>query len=149
MEKEKVEELLFSSSTASSLQPVWEALDDLLAAQGLERYAKTVSVSYTKDDVVVAAIHPVPHRGELQVALALPTDIESARLQDMSALRWRTMPRGIVVRAIGDVDDEVGRLIASVMSAPEVTGVTNDHYVSERDKRIRQRIRQRWDGTEN
>src|SRR5690606_34243454 len=47
MDRSKVEELLFGSSTVEPLIPVWHALDEVLVAHGVERYAKTVSVSYT------------------------------------------------------------------------------------------------------
>jgi hypothetical protein len=147
VERSKVEEILFSANTTAGLKPIWHALDDLLVAGGTERDAKTVSVSYTSPTgKVVAAVHPNPVHQTIQVALAVPPDTTSTRLEDMSLLRWRTMPSGLTLSSVSDIDDEVRELVRAATESSESTAVSNDFYVTDRDRRIRSRIRERWDG---
>lgn len=75
--------------------------DTLSGDLGCDVYVKTIYVGFTIEGQMVAAIYP--KNDCLEVALALPEDIEGSEFKDATHLTWPTMPVCIEVRAAGDV----------------------------------------------
>lgn len=70
----------------------YSALIDL----GCDVYVKTIYVGFSIGGEMVAAVYP--RSGFLEIALALPDDIEGGEFKDATHLTWPTMPVCIEVR---------------------------------------------------
>lgn len=80
------------------LQRVYSSL---VVEYGCAVYVKTIYVGFTIDGAMVAAIYP---RSDcLEIALALPEDIEGAEFKDATHLTWPTMPVCIEVHTKDDL----------------------------------------------
>ncbi len=138
MRRQAVEELLFSTKASQALLPSWRVLDDYLAERGLDRYCKTISVSYTDaDQRLVAAAHPDAVKSVIEVAIALPRSTPSDRLYDAALLRWRDLPVAFAFSSPTDIDDEIRDLINRAIVGETVESFDTSEYVSDRDRRMR------------
>ena len=79
------------------------AAHEILVAKGCSSYVKTIYIGYDIDGEMVAALYG--HADHVEVALALPEDLDDELLVDASHLTWRTLP----VAAIIQSRDQLGR----------------------------------------
>ncbi len=74
--------------------------DVLVNDLGCDVYVKTIYVGFSIDGAMVSALYP---RSDcLEIALALPEDIEGTEFKDATHLTWPTMPVCIEVRTRDD-----------------------------------------------
>ena len=99
------------------LVPVWLLIDDLMLRYKLRRDVKTIYVSYTNEAFrLVAAVHPDPASGTIELALAIPDTVGRHDLHDATHLKWRTLP--VAVR-VGIADFDLPRIAALISEAVE------------------------------
>lgn len=81
-------------------QPLREAFAKfysfLVDDSGCEAYVETIYVGFTLGGEMVCAIYPHPDR--LEIAMALPEDVEGPEFKDATHLTWPTMPVSIEMR---------------------------------------------------
>ena len=108
MDRSDVAAKVFPGKLAPLVE-VWERVDDALIDRHLSRDVKTIYVSYT-DTIrnLVAAVHPDPVTGTIEIALSLPPDHEHELTYDATHLKWRTLP--LAVR-LGPDDEIAGQLL--------------------------------------
>lgn len=73
-----------------------QAAHALIVSEGCSSYVKTIYVGYEIDGEMVAALYG--RADHLEIALALPEDVDGALLVDASHLTWRTLPVAAIVR---------------------------------------------------
>lgn len=83
-------EALVEGQTEKAKALMADVYGALVEASGCRPDVKTIYISFTKDDCLVASAHPGPDGIEL--ALALPENHPSPLLADASHLTWRTLP---------------------------------------------------------
>lgn len=87
---------LIEEMTRQRLKAVAEVIDDRFVALGCISYVKTIYVGYDLNGEMVAALYP--HSDHIQIALAVEEDFEHPLLIDATHLRWRTVPRPLIIR---------------------------------------------------
>ena len=87
---------LIEEMTRQRLKAVAEVIDDRFVALGCISYVKTIYVGYDLNGEMVAALYP--HSDHIQIALAVEEDFEHRLLIDATHLRWRTVPRPLIIR---------------------------------------------------
>lgn len=82
---------------SASLRKAHDRIYKLLVDEsGCDVYVKTIYVGFTIDGAMVAAVYP---RGDrLEVAMALPENIDGPEFKDATHLTWPTMPVAMEVR---------------------------------------------------
>ena len=78
-----------------------EAVHRVFATLGCASYVKTIYVGCEIDGKMAAAANS--HADYVEVALALPEDVESDLLVDATHLTWRTLPVAALVRRTDDL----------------------------------------------
>lgn len=78
-----------------------EAVHQVFVTLGCTTYVKTIYVGYEIDGEMVAAMYG--HADYVEVALALPEDVENDVLVDATHLTWRTLPVAALVRCTDDL----------------------------------------------
>jgi hypothetical protein len=78
-----------------------EAVHRVFVTLGCESYVKTIYIGYEIDGEMVAAAYS--HADHVEVALALPEDVEGDLLVDATHLTWRTLPVAALVRRTDDL----------------------------------------------
>ena len=92
-----------------ALQRAFRACYALLVDQGgCDPYVKTIYVGFSLDGEMVAAIYP--HHDRLEIAMALPENIEGSEFKDATHLTWPTMPVAVEVRSADDTELVLGHL---------------------------------------
>jgi hypothetical protein len=86
----------------------WFLLDD----SGCSVYVKTIYVGFTFGEEMVCAIYP--RQDYLEVAMALPEDVEGSEFKDATHLTWPTMPVAVEIRSAADTDMVLGHLATAV-----------------------------------
>ncbi len=84
----------------------------LVDDSGCSVYVKTIYVGFTLGEEMVCAIYPHPDR--LEVAMALPEDVEGPEFKDATHLTWPTMPVAIEIRSAVETDMVIGHLATAV-----------------------------------
>ena len=79
---------------------------------GCEAYVKTIYVGFTLGGEMVCAVYPHPNR--LEVALALPEDVEGPEFKDATHLTWPTMPVAVEIHNAADTEMVLGHLSTAV-----------------------------------
>lgn len=75
---------------------------------GCDAYVKTIYVGFVIGGEMVAAIYP--RSDHLEVALALPEDIDGREFKDATHLTWPTMPVSVEVRTKPDLAGAVAHV---------------------------------------
>lgn len=94
------------------LRDSFQQVCDQLLDAGCSPDLKTIYVSFTLGNHMVAAAYP--HTGRYELALALPEDQEDALLQDATHLTWRTLPVSVDVTPETDVSSVTSLVAAAV-----------------------------------
>jgi hypothetical protein len=79
---------------------------------GCDPYVKTIYVGFMLGGELVAAAYP--HAESVEIALALPDDLEGPGLLDAAHLTWRTMPVAVEVRDAADLEAVRGYMATAV-----------------------------------
>ena len=99
-------------------------------ARSGEHTHKTIYVGFSIDGAMVAAVYP---RSEcLEVALALPQDIEGGEFKDATHLTWPTMPVCVEVRTKDDLALALGHIDAAaqrVRGGQHDVRRPNEHFI--------------------
>jgi len=95
-----------------------------------DAYVKTIYVGFSIGDEMVAAIYP---RGDwLEIALALPENVEGAEFRDGTHLTWPTMPVSVEVRTASDVavaKRHLGTAATRVAAGEHRVRRPNEHFI--------------------
>jgi hypothetical protein len=86
--------------------------DFFVVESGCTAYVKTIYVGFELDGTMVAAAYP--HASSVEIALALPDDIEGAGLVDATHLTWRTMPVAVELRNETDLSSAISHFNIAV-----------------------------------
>lgn len=108
-------------------QQVYATLSDDLRC---DVYVKTIYVGFSIDGAMVAAMYP--HKDNLEIALALPEDIDGSEFKDATHLTWPTMPVCIEVRSAADLRACLGHLRSAasrVRDGEHDVVRPNDHFI--------------------
>ena len=90
----EAEQLLAESS--STVRELMRGIYEYFVSEaGCNAYVKTIYVGFMIDGQMVAAAYP--HARSVEVALALPDDVEGPGLIDAAHLTWRTMPVAVEI----------------------------------------------------
>jgi hypothetical protein len=84
----------------------------LVDESGCAVYAKTIYVGFTLGEEMVCAIYP--RQGYLEVAMALPEDVEGSEFKDATHLTWPTMPVAVEIRSAADAEMVLVHLATAV-----------------------------------
>ena len=115
MERSEAAAKVFPGKLAPLVE-VWERVDDALTDRHLSRDVKTIYVSYTDTNRnLVAAVHPDPITGTIEIALSLPPDHEHELTYDSTHLKWRTLPLAIRLGPGGELTREIMSLIQTAI----------------------------------
>lgn len=100
-----------------------------------EAYVKTIYVGFTLGGEMVSAVYP--HLDRLEVAIALPEDVEGSEFKDATHLTWPTMPVAVEIRRPVDTEMVIGHLATAVGRV--ATGVHDvrrppEHFKGRRDR---------------
>ncbi len=137
MDRDEAGDKVFGRSR-SVCRAAWEALDDVLVAAGLDRYVKTIDVSYTDTaGNVVASVHPGPQTDSIEVAQSIADVDTHPALYDAAHVRWRTLPVAIRLGGPHDLTEEIQAVLdLAVAEAGTVTPrPVEDFYRYDRSKR--------------
>jgi hypothetical protein len=77
------------------------AAHDTFVSLGCGSYVKTIYIGYDIGGEMVAALYG--HADHVEIALALPDDLEDPMLVDASHLTWRTLPVAALLRSSADL----------------------------------------------
>ena len=109
----------------------YEQVCDLLVNElGCDVYVKTIYVGFSIDGEMVSAVYP--RRDFLEIAMALPEDVEGREFKDATHLTWPTMPVAIEVRTTDDLTGAIGHLesaAARVVAGEHDVRRPNDHFI--------------------
>lgn len=120
---------------AGFTKSVAEITHGLLIEAGCASYVKTIYIGYDIDGEMVAALYG--HHDHVEVALALPENLEHPLLVDASHLTWRTLPVAAVIRA----ESELGELAALIALACERVRTQQHDVMRDNDFFIRSKYR--------
>lgn len=93
-------------------------------------YVKTIYVGFSLKGEMVAAVYP--RSDFLEVALALPEDVEGSGFRDATHLTWPTMPVCIEVRTADDLVLALGHARDAgerVWAGEHDVRRPNDHFI--------------------
>ncbi len=139
MDRDEAGDKVFGRSRGLG-RAAWEALDDLLTDAGLERYVKTIDVSYTDAaGNVVASVHPGPQTDSIEVALSIADVGAHPALYDAAHLKWRTLPAAIRLGGPHDLTEETKAVIdLAIADAGSITPrAVEDFFKHDRLRRRR------------
>jgi hypothetical protein len=105
----------------------------LVDDSGCDVYVKTIYVGFTLGEDMVCAIYP--HPDCLEIALALPEDVEGPEFKDATHLTWPTMPVSIEMRDAGHskmVLDHLATAVHRVQTGVHDVRRPNEHFIGRR-----------------
>jgi hypothetical protein len=116
---------------APSLSKAYQRTYSVLADElGCAVYVKTIYVGFSISGEMVAAVYP--HKDNLEIALALPEDIEGSEFKDATHLTWPTMPVCVEVRTSDDLAvglDHIRAAAARVRDGDHDVRRPNEHFI--------------------
>jgi len=101
----------------------------LVDDNGCNVYVKTIYVGFAIGEEMVCAIYPL--QDHLEVAMALPEEVEGPEFKDATHLTWPTMPVAVDIRNVEDTNLAISHLSGAVHRV--ATGVhdvrrPNEHF---------------------
>lgn len=118
------------------VRPLATDLHEALLSLGCVSYVKTIYIGYDIDGEMVAALYG--HSDHVEIALALPEDVEGELLIDASHLTWRTLPVAAIVRTKDELDQFIslaGDAVERVRTASHTVLRDNDFFMKSRRER--------------
>jgi hypothetical protein len=94
---------LLADSTEPVQALVGAIYEFFVGEAGCSAYVKTIYVGFELSGVMVAAAYP--HASSVEVALALPDDVEGEGLIDAAHLTWRTLPVAVELNDPTQLDE--------------------------------------------
>lgn len=112
------------------------AAHECLVSVGCSSYVKTIYIGYDLEGEMVAALYA--HAHHLEIALALPEEVEGELVVDAGHLTWRTLPVAAILRRPADLK-EFAELVAQathrVQSRQHDVIRDNDYFAQRRARR--------------
>jgi hypothetical protein len=116
-----------SPSLLHAYTQIYEVMVDEI---GCEVYVKTIYVGFTIGGAMVAAVYP---RSDcLEVAMALPEDVEGSEFIDATHLTWPTMPVAVSVSDAADLPgalDHLRNAAERVSAGHHDVRRPNEHFI--------------------
>ena len=128
---------IYLAETNDSVRPIADAAHQSLVDLGCSSYVKTIYIGYDLGGEMVAALYG--HADHVEIALALPEDIDGPTLVDGTHLTWRTLPVAAILRTESDAAafrDLAALAVDRVRTAKHEVRRDNDFYVRRKRARL-------------